>query len=227
MTNNEKLQELMQRVGISSYKALGQTASVSKGQILQLRRGNIKVMRLSILLKLSQALQISLNDLVMAFLGVPDSDVSDISLNKSISIQPVETNKEQDLLQKIDELKQEYQRLQNQMEVSRQEAQQEFILSNLQVLESLLLQFPTAAQKAQENPQLAAVKILPLVQKPLENLLNAWGVEAIAPVGAEIPYDPQWHQLLEGTAQPGESVKVRYTGYRKGEKLLYRAKVSL
>jgi molecular chaperone GrpE (heat shock protein) len=226
MTNNEKLQELMQRVGISSYKALGQTAGVSKGQILQLRRGNITVMRLSILLKLSQALRISLDDLVTAFSGVSDSDVSDISLNKPVSIQPVETNKEQDLLQKIDELKQEYQRLQNKMEVSRQESQQEFILSNLQLLESLLLQFPTAAQKAQENPQLAAVKILPLVQKPLEKLLNAWGVEAIALVGAEIPYDPQWHQLLEGTAQPGESVKVRYTGYRQGDKLLYRAKVS-
>ncbi len=226
MTNNEKLQELMQRVGISSYKALGQTAGVSKGQILQLRRGNITVMRLSILLKLSQALQISLDELVTAFLGVSDSDVSDISLNKPVLIQPVETNKEQDLLQKIDELKQEYQRLQNQMEVSRQESQQEFILSNLQLLESLLLQFPTAAQKAQENPQLAAVKILPLVQKPLEKLLNAWGVEAIALVGTEIPYDPQWHQLLEGTAQPGESVKVRYTGYRQGDKLLYRAKVS-
>jgi molecular chaperone GrpE (heat shock protein)/DNA-binding Xre family transcriptional regulator len=226
MTNNEKLQELMQSVGISSYKALGQAAGVSKGQILQLRRGNITVMRLSILLKLSQALRISLDELVTAFSGVSDSDVSDISLNKPVSIQPVETNKEQDLLQKIDELKQEYQRLQNQMEVSRQESQQEFILSNLQLLESLLLQFPTAAQKAQENPQLAAVKILPLVQKPLEKLLNAWGVEAIALVGTEIPYDPQLHQLLEGKAQPGESVKVRYTGYRQGDKLLYRAKVS-
>jgi len=37
-------------------------------------------------------------------------------------------------------------------------------------------------------------------------------VEAIAPVGAELSYDPQLHQLL-GRAQPGERVKVRYTGY--------------
>jgi hypothetical protein len=34
------------------------------------------------------------------------------------------------------------------------------------------------------------------------------------------------HQLLEGTAQPGDLVKVRYTGYRQGDKLLYRVKVS-
>ncbi|MGB7379946.1 MAG: XRE family transcriptional regulator, partial [Rivularia sp. (in: cyanobacteria)] len=34
------------------------------------------------------------------------------------------------------------------------------------------------------------------------------------------------HQLIEGNAQPTEKVKVRYTGYRQGDKLLYRAKVS-
>jgi len=57
--------------------------------------------------------------------------------------------------------------------------------------------------------------------------LEHWGVESIAPVGAQIPYNPQQHQLMEGTAEPGEPVKVRYTGYRQGDKLLYRAKVSL
>jgi hypothetical protein len=31
---------------------------------------------------------------------------------------------------------------------------------------------------------------------------------------------------MEGTSLPGEIVKVRYTGYLQGEKLLYRAKVS-
>jgi len=56
--------------------------------------------------------------------------------------------------------------------------------------------------------------------------LQQWSVEAIAEVGKELPYDPTQHQLIEGTAQPGELVRVRYTGYRQGEKLLYRAKVS-
>jgi hypothetical protein len=31
---------------------------------------------------------------------------------------------------------------------------------------------------------------------------------------------------MEGNAQPGDFVKVRYVGYRQGEKLLHRAKVS-
>jgi molecular chaperone GrpE (heat shock protein) len=72
---------------------------------------------------------------------------------------------------------------------------------------------------------MAAVQLLPLV-RPVEKLLAAWGVEAIASVGAELPYDQKLHQLIEGTAQPGEMVKVRNIGYRQGEKLLHRAKVS-
>jgi molecular chaperone GrpE (heat shock protein) len=104
--------------------------------------------------------------------------------------------------------------------------QQEFQRSSLQILESLLLQWPTAAYIAREDHQLTAVKILPLVDKPLEALLQAWGVKAIASVGDKTPYNPQLHQLLEGTAQPGEIVKVRYTGYTQYDQLLYRARVS-
>jgi molecular chaperone GrpE (heat shock protein) len=133
---------------------------------------------------------------------------------------------EQELLQQVAHLQNEYQRLVLMLEQQREILSQEFQQSSLEILESLLLQWPTAAHKAQENPQLAAVKIVPLVQRPIEKLLQAWGVEAIAPVGAELPYDPQLHQLIEGNAQLGELVKVRYTGYCQGEKLLYRAKVS-
>lgn len=202
------LQKLMQRVGISSYKALSQAAGVSSKQLLRLRRGEIEQMRVEALLKLSQALQISLTQLVTTF--------SQIEVGAEIPAKE---------LQQVVDLKQEYQRLQAQLTNQRQELWQEFQLASLQVIESWLLQWPTAAHKAQENSQLPAVKLLPLL-RPVENLLQQWGVEAIAPVGAEIPYDPQLHQLLEGNPQPGEKVKVRYTGYRQGDKLLYRAKVS-
>jgi molecular chaperone GrpE (heat shock protein) len=87
------------------------------------------------------------------------------------------------------------------------------------------VQWPTAAYAAAQNQQLPAVRLLPLVQ-PVEQLMQEWGVEANASVGSEIPYDPQWHQLMDGTAAPGEVVKVRYVGYRSAGKLLYRAKVS-
>lgn len=207
------LQNLMQRVGFSSFRALSLTAGVSERQLLRLRRGEVQQMRVDVLIKLSEVLQITLSELVETF--------SQIKLVK----EKVPQNPE--LLQQITDLKTEYERSLGQLEQQRELLLQEFQQTSLQLLESLLLQFPTAAHKAIENPQLAAVKILPLVEKPLQKLLQQWQVEAIAPVGAELSYDPQIHQLMEGTAQTGDKVKVRYTGYRQGDKLLYRAKVSV
>lgn len=204
----QSLQKLMQGLGVSSYKALAKTAGVSDRQLLRLRRGELNRMRVDVLLKLSQALQVSLTELVVTFSPATE--------------QPPP---EEESTPAVTQLKKEYERLQAQLDTQRQELWLEFQLSSLQIIESWLLQWPTAAQKARENPQLAAVKLLPLV-RPIEQLLQKWEVEAIAPVGAEVAYDPQLHQLLEGTAQPGEKVKVRYTGYRQGDKLLYRAKVS-
>ena len=202
------LQKLMQGLGVSSYKALAKTAGVSDRQLLRLRRGELNQMRVDVLLKLSQALQVSLTELVVTFSPATE--------------QPPP---EEESTPAVTQLKKEYERLQAQLDTQRQELWLEFQLSSLQIIESWLLQWPTAAQKARENPQLAAIKLLPLV-RPIEQLLQKWEVEAIAPVGAEVAYDPQLHQPLEGTAQPGEKVKVRYTGYRQGDKLLYRAKVS-
>ena len=202
------LQKLMQRLGVSSYKALAKTAGVSDRQLLRLRRGELDRMRVDVLLKLSQALQVSLTELVVTFSPATE--------------QPT---RQEESTPAVAQLKKEYERLQAQLDTQRQELWLEFQQSSLQVIESWLLQWPTAAQKARENPQLAAVKLLPLV-RPIEQLLQKWEVEAIAPVGAEVAYDPQLHQLLEGIAQPGEKVKVRYTGYHQGDKLLYRAKVS-
>ncbi|MEH2010426.1 nucleotide exchange factor GrpE [Nostoc sp.] len=210
--NTQKLQDLMQQVGISSFKALSRAAGVSERQLLRLRQGKLEQMRVEVLLKLSPVLQMPLSELVTTF--------------STIELLQEKTAPTQELLQQIADLRTEYDRSQQQIEQQQEILLQELQQSSLQLLESLLLQWPTAAQKAQENPQLAAVKIVPLVQKPLEKLLQAWGVEAIAPVGAELPYDPQLHQLMDGVAQPGEKVKVRYTGYLQGEKLLYRAKVS-
>jgi len=245
MTNHDfthLLQDLMQQVGISSFKALSRASGVSERQILRFRQGKIKQMRVDVLLNLSPVLQITLSELVAIFSGQSEQEEQKINLalrtqdglNAPLPLdaQPCPqgftaiSNTEKNLLQEIAALKTEYERSQLLLEQQREVLQQEFQQASLQLLESLLLQWPTAAQRARENPQLAAIKIVPLVQKPLEKLFLAWGVEAIAPVGAELPYDPQLHQLMDGTAQLGEIVKVRYTGYRQGEKLLYRAKVS-
>lgn len=202
-----QLQHLMQRVGVSSFQALSQKAGVSKRQLKRLRQGQISQMRVSDLVSLSQTLQISANELLATF-------------------SESEASWEAESEEKLAALQQEYERSQAQLEQQRQALMQEFQQSSLEVLESWLKSWPTAAYAAQQNPQVSAVKLLPLL-RPLEQLLQQWGVEAIATVGAEVPYDPQVHQLRMGTAQPGERVKVRYTGYRQGDRLLFRAEVSL
>ena len=199
-----QLQRLMQQAGISGDRELSQKAGVSELQLSRLRRGLALQTRADILLKISQALQISLNELLATF--APDY----VELES-----PAPTA-----------IEQEYQRLQSTIAQQRSSLMQEFQLSSLQILESWMLQWPTAASTAKKNHALPAVKLLPLL-RPVEQLLEHWGIESIAPVGAEMPYNPQQHQLLEGTAQPGETVKIRYTGYRQGDKLLYRAKVNL
>ena len=199
-----QLQRLMQQAGLSGDRELSQKAGVSEVQLSRLRRGLALQTRADILLKISQALQISLTELLATL--TPDY----VELENAPPTA----------------LEQEYQRLQASIEQQRESLMQEFQISSVQILESWMLQWPTAASKAQENHNLRAQKLLPLL-RPVEQLLEHWGVESIAPVGAQIPYNPQQHQLMEGTAEPGEPVKVRYTGYRQGDKLLYRAKVSL
>jgi molecular chaperone GrpE (heat shock protein) len=212
MDFTQKLQDLMHRVNISSFKALSRNAGVSERQILRLRRFGVEQIKVDVLLRLSQTLQVSLNELVTNF--------SQVDLIRD------EGAPSRELLQRISDLEKEYHRSQSELQHQRQLVVEQFQRSSLQLLESLLVQLPTAAHKARENPQLPAINILPLVLKPLEKLLQEWGVEAIASVGAEVPYDPQRHQLTKGSAQPGDIVKVSHIGYCQGGKLLYRAKVA-
>ena len=199
-----ELQRLMQQSGFSSLKALSQKSGVSELDLIRLRRGLALQTRVDTLIKISQALQISLNELLATF--APGS----VEFPQESASAAIEK---------------EYRHLQTQMQQQQEILMEEFQQQALQILESWMLQWPTAANKAQIDPQWPAVKLLPLL-RPVEKLLEAWGVEAIATVGASIPYNPQIHQLMEGTAQPGETVKVRYNGYRQGKKLLHRVKVS-
>ncbi len=203
-TYTPQLQNLMQNANISSYRELSQKARVSELQLMRLQRGLASRMRVDILLKISQALGITLTELLTNF--APEL----IKKSPETSTSAVE---------------QEYNNLQKELEQQKQFLMQEFQQSSLQILESWLQQWPTVVQKAKQNPRLAAVKILPLLS-PVEKLMEQWNVESIANVGAEVPFDPQLHQLMEGSAQKGEMVKVRYTGYKQGDKLLFRAKVS-
>lgn len=201
----------MQAANIPSFRALSRQANVSAWQIRQLRGGHIAQMRVEVLCKVSQALKLSLNQLLASFLDVPAfPSTGHLALHQSAQ---------------IDSLQAEYQRLQAQLQSQRDRLWQEFQSASLHRLEPWLTHWPTAAHAAQQNPDIPASRLLPLV-RPVEQLMADWGIEAIAPVGAEVTYDPQLHQLMGGSVPPDGRVKIRYTGYRLGDKLLHRARVS-
>jgi DNA-binding Xre family transcriptional regulator len=200
-----QLQKLMQQVGIDSLRQLSRSTGVSAHTITKLRSGKINQLRLQTLIKISSALQISLPQLIEIF---GDRSMMVASDDRS-----------------IDALKQEYQQLQHQFQQQRATLQAEFQHHSLQTIESFLTYFPAAKHAAKSNPDFPASKIFPLVQS-IDQLISQWGVQPIGEVGSALSYDPQWHQVIAGTTNPGELVTVRYIGYRQGDKLIFRAKVN-
>jgi DNA-binding Xre family transcriptional regulator/molecular chaperone GrpE (heat shock protein) len=202
-----KLQELMQIAGINSFNQLYRSTGTSAHTINKIRSGELSQLRWQTILKISSSLQISAIELIDTF-----GDRSQLTPDKSHR-------------QALETLQQEYSHLQQQLQQQQATLQAEFQSQSLQVLESFLTYFPTAKHAALNNPDFPATKILPLVGS-IDRLIAQWGVTVIGAVGAEIPYDPQFHQLIEGTVNPNELVTIRYVGYQQGNKLLFRAKVS-
>jgi len=215
-TNKKLLQDLMQQVNIVDINELSQVANVSRLQLLRIQRGLILNLSLGAIASIAQALNISIDSLVATFVG--QSTVVDESVDKS----PITANNNDAA---VVACQQEYQKLQQEMIQQRETLAMEFQQTSLETIESWLLQWPTAVTAVRQNPQLPAARLLSLVQ-PVEQLVTQWQVESIAAVGDELAYDPQNHELMKGIAQPGELVKVRYVGYKQGDKLLYKAKVS-
>ena len=205
MTHSERLRELMTTAGIASYRALAARAGVSLWQIEQLRAGKGEQMRLTMLTRLAGSLEMSLNTLLKAFELLPEAAEAAVE-------------------EEVAAVRQEYARLKGQVEKREALGRSQVKTEALQTLESWLVQWPTVAKRAAENEALAAVKVLPFV-RPVERLMEVWGVGAIAPVDAEVDYDPQLHQLIGGTANAGEKVKVTHSGSLYEGKLLHRAKV--
>ena len=207
------LADLMQQAGIVNLDELSQISGLSSWQLARIQYGLLSKMSVENLIKLATALKLSPKK-VLAQL-CPDLDYL-----------PTETEPNMgDRSAEIERLQLEYQRLQQKFDQQRETLVREFQHQAITILESWLLQWPTAAAAAHKNPQFPAIKLLRLM-KPLAILLQQWEIEAIASVGESVSYNPQWHQLMDGTVETGSTVIVRYVGYRQGKKLLYRAKVS-
>lgn len=212
------LRSLMASAGLSSYRSLAQASGVSRSAIDALRRGQVSRLRVSTLQCLSKTLGVSLDMLVNTFgsAAAPGDRSADDS---------AEGHSTTDANSQVSALRQECDRLQNQLatqaEAARQQMQQEAIAQ----LESWLVQWPTAVHAAQQRADLPAQKLIPLV-RPVEALVKHWGITPIELVGAEVPFDPQLHQPRAGSPSQGQLVRVSHVGYRQGDRLLYRARVS-
>lgn len=204
----EILRQLMKQVGISSFQILSERTGISRRAIDTLRKGNAATLRYADLAKLAEVLQIEVTEVIAKFISDSNNPESPIS--------------------EIAALREEYQRLQQKLELQKFELRSQFERETIQQLESLILQLPSAGYAAQQNPNMLAKNILPLL-RPIDALLQKWGITAIGAVGKEVNFDSQKHQLMEGSDEikEGDIAIVRYVGYMQGEKLLYRARVSI
>lgn len=203
----EILRQIMKQVGISSLQILSDRTGISRRAIDTLRKGNAATLRYAYLTKLAKILQIEVTEVIAKF-------INDSNNHESPNLE-------------ISTLREEYQRLQQKLEQQKIELRSQFERETIQQLESLILQLPSAAYAAQQNPNMLAKNILPLL-RPIDILLQKWGITAIGAVGKEVDFDSQKHQLMEGSDEikEGDIAIVRYVGYMQGEKLLYRARVS-
>jgi transcriptional regulator with XRE-family HTH domain len=214
-TNKERLQSLMQQVGITDINDLSQRAKVSRLQVIRIQQGLILNISVGAIAQVAQVLRISVDSLLKIFVS---PEIAPDHHNPT----PANPEPASDALVAC---RQEYQRLQQEMTQLQETWEAKFQQTSLETIESWLLQWPTAAAVVRLNPQLPATRLLALVE-PVEQLMKQWNVWTIAAVGEELPYDPQHHELMKGIVQPGELVKVRYVGYKQGTKLLHKAKVS-
>jgi len=201
------LRQWMNSKGIKNYLELSRKSQVSELQFYRLEHNLIDNIPLGILKKIAFAFDISLQTLIDN-LSTSPQEISSHEIEKDLKLECERLLKENEQLKQ--NLIKEYQR------------------DTITILESLLLQLPTISYAIKNNPEIPATRLLPLMQ-PVKDLLRFWDIETIGEVGETVKYDSQIHELMEDTqddSQTLEMVKIRYVGYRQGEDLLYRAKVS-
>ena len=98
-------------------------------------------------------------------------------------------------------------------------------LVSFECLQSLLTNYPSMIKMAQAKPDLPVKNIVPMFT-PLDNVLKQWGYDAIGQPWESVSYNPQLHQADVSDITVGETVYVRFVGYRQGDRILCPAKVS-
>jgi molecular chaperone GrpE (heat shock protein) len=129
------------------------------------------------------------------------------------------------LQQEIAELTQQCQRLREELKTEATQAQTDAIAGGFDRIQTLLTQYPSVRKMVESQPDLPARNIVALLTS-LENLVKFWECESIGKPWEAVEFDPQLHQGDIGDISAGESVYVRFIGYKKGDRILIPAKVS-
>ncbi|NJK59111.1 MAG: molecular chaperone GrpE [Oscillatoriales cyanobacterium SM2_1_8] len=122
-------------------------------------------------------------------------------------------------------LRAECERLQAAAQTQTERDRQQFQRETFAQLQSLLVQYPSFAPLVHAKPDWPAKNLIGAFA-PLQNLVQAWHLEPIGTPWQATAFDPQQHQPDRADIQPGETVYVRFVGYRQGEEILVPAKVS-
>lgn len=125
----------------------------------------------------------------------------------------------------VEALKQQCLRLRNALDQQAAQVQQDTQTAAFQQVQALLTQYPTVRRMVEGKPDLPARNVVAMFTS-LDNLIQFWGYQAIGSPWEPVVYDPQLHQGDSADLQPGESVYIRFSGYRQGDRILIPAKVS-
>jgi Skp family chaperone for outer membrane proteins len=132
-----------------------------------------------------------------------------------------------DLETQVEALKQQCVRLRDDLKQQAQQVQQDTQAIAFEQLQTLLTQHPTVRCMAEAKPDLPARNLVSLFTS-LDNLARVWGYEAIGQPWQSTSYDPQLHEGDVGDLSLGETVYVRFVGYREvgSQRIRVPAKVS-
>lgn len=209
------LRDRMNQLGLLTWKALAEKSGLSSLRLRQIRRGELRALKVCDLAKLARALNWSTVELnhKMGILSRPlNRDTQELSPEKSDA-------------REIEQLRQQCLRLREELKQQKSQIGADFRDSTFEQLQTLLTNYPTARQIAQAKPDLPAKNLTSLFT-PLDNLVESWGYQRIGSAWEQVSYDPQLHQPDTDEMKEGEQVYVRFVGYRDGDRIVCPAKVS-
>jgi molecular chaperone GrpE (heat shock protein) len=223
-SHNGRLNRYLKRSGIASQWMLCLKAGLWPQDLFALRKGQVERLRITTVERVAALLNLELSVFLAEF--------GSSKLSKNLTERQSLREQIADLQHRLEEteaergeLKNECTRLQARLETQHQELGYDFRTQAMQQLRSLLVQLPTVRQAAQKNPALGAATVTKLLGS-LDNLVADWGYEPIGRVWEAVPYDPHQHQTDGDELAAGEMVYIRFLGYRQGDEVLFKAKVS-